>query len=73
MADALDRCGWEKVLVHFDCVLPVAHNKIAAMTKFSDLIYNIMGYREGTFVMDHAADWLSDPLVTPSEDSLRAT
>jgi hypothetical protein len=59
---SLDNCGWEKVLVSFRAlfgVLPMAHNQIAAVTKFGTLIDGILGFHEGRHVMRDAADWLT--------------
>lgn len=43
MRAGLDSMQWEKVLVHFDSVVPIAHNKIAAVTKFTDWMDSILG------------------------------
>lgn len=43
MRAGLDSMQWEKVLVHFDSVVPIAHNKIAAVTKFTEWMDSILG------------------------------
>jgi hypothetical protein len=58
MRQSLDRLGWEKFLVHFKGFIPLAHNKIAALTKYSDTLDALLGFTEGQFVMDAAAEWL---------------
>jgi hypothetical protein len=62
MRQSLDSCGWEKVLVNFKALfglIPMAHNQIAAVTKFGTLIDGILGFHEGRHVMRDAADWLT--------------
>lgn len=61
MRRALDSTGWEKVIVSFKGLygfLPMAHNQIAAVTKFGTLVDGLLGFHEGRHVMQHAADWL---------------
>jgi len=43
MRTGLDSMQWEKVLVHFASVVPIAHNKIAAITKFTKWMDSILG------------------------------
>lgn len=57
MRQALNSVGWEKVLVRFKGVAPNAHNKICALNKYGSVVDRLLGYHEGEFVMDHAADW----------------
>lgn len=57
MINSLNSLGWEKVLVSFPGLLPSAHNKIAAVTKYTPFIDSLLGYSEGQFVMDHAVEW----------------
>lgn len=58
MSQSLDKIGWEKVLVHFRSPLPLSHNKICALTKYPGWLNSILGFDEGQFVMQQAADWL---------------
>jgi hypothetical protein len=58
MEEALDAVGWEKVLVHFNSPLPLSHNKICALNKYPSWLNGLLGFEEGQFVMDQAADWL---------------
>ena len=58
MRVALDSCGWEKVIVHFKGVIPLAHNQIAALTKFTHTIDRLLGFHEGRFLIDDVAAWL---------------
>eukprot|EP01038_Epipyxis_sp_PR26KG_P012177 gene12177-16309_t len=58
MRDGLDSCGWEKVIVNFQGVLPLAHNRICALTKYSPFVDSLLGFPRGRFVMDNAAEWL---------------
>jgi hypothetical protein len=37
----------------------MAHNQIAAVTKFGTLIDGILGFHEGRHVMRDAANWLT--------------
>lgn len=43
MRAGLDSMQWEKVLVHFDSVIPIAHNKLAAVTKFTAWMDSMLG------------------------------
>lgn len=61
MRASLDGVGWEKTIVNFKGVLgvfPMAHNQIAAVTKFTTEIDKLLGFHEGRFLMDNAAKWL---------------
>jgi hypothetical protein len=65
MRKKLDLCGWEKMIVNFNgffnTLLPLAHNKICALTKYPTWFYNgFLGFNEGKFVMDDAAEWLTE-------------
>lgn len=60
MIESLDRCGWEKIIVNFQGVLPFAHNKICALSRNPQFItQTVLGFSEGQFVMDHAADFIA--------------
>lgn len=59
MMESLNTCQWEKLIVNFPGFLPIAHNKIAALTKSPDYIYEtLLATHEGQFVMQNASDWL---------------
>lgn len=61
MRVSLDSLGWEKTIVNFKGVMgvfPMAHNQIAAVTKFTTEIDRLLGFHEGRFLMDNAAKWL---------------
>jgi len=58
MRAGLDSCGWQKVIVNFSGFIPLAHNKIAALTKYTEALDRLLGFTEGRFVMDEAAEWL---------------
>lgn len=60
MADSLNACGWEKVIVYFPGALPLAHNKICALSKPPLFMSQMLGFSEGRPVMDHAAAWLAN-------------
>ena len=65
MRQALDSCGWEKVLVNFrnPLSLPLSHNKICAINKFpwfDNLFDRLLGFHEGNSVMEQAAQWLAE-------------
>lgn len=56
---ALDQIGWEKVIVNFAGVYPLAHNKLCAMTRWPSWLFeDLLGFKEGVFVMQNASDWL---------------
>lgn len=60
MIDGLNSLDWDKVLVRFPGrFLPMAHDKICAMTKFPAFIDQWLGYPEGRFVMDNVVDCLT--------------
>lgn len=58
MREGLESCSWEKVVVHLHGILPLAHNKICAMTK-SSFVDSMMGHAEGRFVIDDVFDWFT--------------
>ncbi len=58
MINALDSIGWQKKIVHFPGWMPVAHNKICALTKTSKFFSELFNYKEGEYVIDDAVDWL---------------
>lgn len=60
MIGGLNDLGWEKIIVNFPGVLPIAHNKICALTRNPKWLYNnVLGFSSGQFVMVNASDWLS--------------
>lgn len=62
MKEGLDSLGWQKHIVHFPGILPIAHNKIAALRKDPEFLFTkILGTSEGDYVMEHAALWLTAP------------
>jgi hypothetical protein len=79
-SDAINQLGWDKVLVYFPDVLPLAHNKICAL-EASDPFRHFMAVTlskasEGRFVMDHltrhlsskrAPDWREEKPSTSSK------
>ena len=61
MIGSLNDLGWDKVIVNFSGLLPIAHNKICALTREPKWLYdNILGFNVGQFVMQNASDWLSE-------------
>lgn len=61
MRRRLDGLGWEKRIVHFPGLLPIAHNKICALNRRVYWLLNAV-FAEGRFVMDDASAWLcGDP------------
>lgn len=62
MQENLDRLGWEKNIVHFKPFLgfiPLAHNKLSALTKFPLWFFDsLLNFQEGRFVMQEAANAL---------------
>lgn len=62
MQRSLDACGWEKIIVHFRTVLPLAHNMIAAVNKYPQwLTGRLLGFNNGRYLMRDAANWLTSP------------
>ena len=60
MICSLNSVGWEKVLVHFRGVLPLAHNKICSLWRPPHFLTNgLLGFSQGRPVMEHAADWIA--------------
>lgn len=59
MIQGLNSMSWEKLLVRFPGFWPDAHNKICAMTKYTPFIDELLGFPQGRFVMDDAANWFS--------------
>ena len=57
MRRSLDALGWEKRIVHFPGLLPIAHNKICALNRRIYWLLNEV-FAEGRFVMDDASTWL---------------
>jgi hypothetical protein len=46
--------------VNFRDVLPLSHNKICALTKYPKWLNSFLGFEEGQFVMNDAANWILD-------------
>lgn len=59
MIKSLDSLGWEKVIVNFKGILPLAHNQIAALTKFTTIIDGLLGFHEGRYLMRESTEWLT--------------
>jgi len=60
MLNSLNNLGWEKIVVHFPGILPISHNKIAALRKWPEWFFvGVMKTSEGEFLMDEAANWLT--------------
>ena len=61
MIASLDSVGWEKVVVNFPrSVLPLAHNKICALSRQPTWLYHrVLGFDEGSYVMLNATSWLT--------------
>ena len=59
MRESLHSVGWERVIVHFPGTIPLAHNKIAALSKFTSAVDKWLGFPEGRYLMDSAVAWLS--------------
>jgi hypothetical protein len=57
MRAGLNSLGWEKTIVYFPGLLPIAHNTICALNRKVYWFLNEV-FAEGRFVMDHAAEWL---------------
>lgn len=59
MAASLDAIGWSKVVCHYPSLLPTAHSKLAAITRFPEFLHSgVLGFQEGQEGMRHAAEWL---------------
>ena len=58
MRSNLNSLGWSKVIVNFKGIFPMAHNKIAAVTKFPLFFWNMFNFHEGSFVMEDLAQFL---------------
>jgi len=60
MRRSLDCLGWEKYVVHFPGLVPIAHNKLASLRRWPDYLYsNVLGFAEGEYVMQHACEFLT--------------
>jgi Putative serine esterase (DUF676) len=60
MIERLDDLGWDKVIVNFPGLLPIAHNKICALSREPKWLYeNVLGFNAGQFVMKDANEWLT--------------
>ena len=61
MIGGLNGLGWDKIIVNFPGLLPIAHNKICALTRKPKWLYDkVLGFSAGQFVMSNASDWLSE-------------
>ena len=61
MMRSLNGLGWDKVIVNFPGMLPIAHNKICALSREPKWLFNdILGFNAGEFVMKDACSWLSE-------------
>ncbi len=68
MRDNLDNLGWTKVIVNFKNgklfhIFPLAHNKIAALTKYPHYFWNIFNFYEGKYVMEDLAEFLRQNII----------
>lgn len=60
MIGRLNDLGWDKVIVNFPGLLPIAHNKICALAREPKWLYEtVLGFNAGQFVMEDANDWLA--------------
>ena len=65
MIKSLDLCGWEKIVVNFKTIVPIAHNKLCALERKPDFLFQtLLGFSEGKFVMDNATDFIANLSVT---------
>jgi Putative serine esterase (DUF676) len=61
MIGRLNDLGWDKVIVNFPGVLPIAHNKICALSREPKWLYEtVLGFNAGQFVMKDANEWLTN-------------
>jgi hypothetical protein len=59
MITSLDALGWQKYIVNFPSWIPLAHNKLCALKRQPTWLYEQwLGFSEGQFVMEHAANWI---------------
>ena len=58
MRDALNALGWEKVLVNFGGMLPLAHLQICANERWPGWVTSPMGIELGHEIMDDSANYL---------------
>ena len=57
---ALDSVGWEKIIVNFPGIYPLAHNQLCALTRWPAWLHeDLLGFKEGVYVMQNASDWLT--------------
>lgn len=68
MRKSLDNLGWTKVIVNFKNgklfqIFPLAHNKIAALTKYPLYFWNMFNFYEGKFVMEDLAEFLQQNII----------
>ena len=61
MMGSLNDLGWDKVIVNFPGIFPIAHNKICALSRQPKWLFNtVLGFNEGEFLMKNACSWLSE-------------
>ena len=64
MMHNLNKLGWEKVIVNFPGVLPMAHNMICALSREPKWFYEgMLGFNAGQFVMSDASTWLTETIT----------
>ena len=64
MMHSLNKLGWEKVIVNFPGVLPMAHNMICALSREPKWFYEgMLGFNAGQFVMSDASTWLTERIT----------
>lgn len=64
MMQSLDNLGWEKVIVNFPVLLPMAHNMICALSREPKWFYEgLLGFNAGQFVMSDASKWLTESTI----------
>ena len=65
MIAGLNDLGWEKIIVHFPGLIPLAHNQICALNKYPKWLFDdILGFNAGEFVMMDAKNWLTKDIDT---------
>ena len=58
MRRSLNAIGWEKVLVNFGTMLPLAHLQICANERWPDFLTGLLGVGAGREIMDDSAAYL---------------
>lgn len=60
MRNRLNSLGWEKFIVAFPGSMMSTHNKLAAVRRDPEWLFNgLLGFHAGDPIMDHAADFLT--------------